>query len=54
MERDPQFYRFPEERCNRTYSSSTFLIVLAISLFVRGFIAKALMPAALALSASTA
>ena len=35
------------------YSSSTFLIVLAISLFVRGFMAKALMPAAFALSAST-
>jgi len=41
-------------RCNlKCYSSSTLLIVLAISLLVRGFIAKALMPAAAALSAST-
>jgi len=37
MEKAQQFYRLPEESCNRTYSSSTFLIVLAIPLFVRGF-----------------
>ncbi len=43
----------PTETRSRTYSSSTFLTVFAISLFVRGFIAKSLMPAALALSAST-
>ena len=35
------------------YSSSTFLIVLAISRFVSGFMAKALIPAAFAASSST-
>jgi hypothetical protein len=35
------------------YPSSTFLIVLAISLFVSGFMANALMPAVVALSVST-
>ena len=37
-----------------TYMSSTFLIVFAISLFVKGFMAKALMPAAFADSSFTA
>jgi hypothetical protein len=46
-------YRLRVERRNRIHSSNTFLMVLAISLFVRGFIAKALIPAAFALSAST-
>jgi len=53
---DPEvsgFYRLPRQSCDRAYSSRTRLIVFAISLFVRGFIANALMPAALALSAST-
>ena len=46
-------YRLPGERCSRTYSSSTCLIVFAISLFVRGFMRNARMPAALAVSPST-
>jgi hypothetical protein len=41
------------ENDNRTYSSSTCLIVRAISRLVSGFMAKALMPAAFALLAST-
>jgi hypothetical protein len=35
----------PREGWDRTYSSSTRLVVLAISPFVKGFIAKALKPA---------
>ena len=53
IERVGGFYRLPRETCNRPYWSNTFLMVVAISFFVRGFIAKALMPAAVALSAST-
>ena len=34
-------YRLPVESRSRNYSSSTFLIVLAISRFVSGFTAKA-------------
>ena len=41
------FYRLPTESETYPHSSGTFLIVFAISLFVRGFMAKALMPAAL-------
>jgi hypothetical protein len=40
MERVQQFYRLPEETCNRTYPSSAFLIVLTISLFVKGLPAR--------------
>jgi len=54
MEQVDGAYRLPVQRCNRTYSSSTFLIVFAISLFVSGFMVNARMPAAFALSASTA
>jgi len=46
--RGDQYHRLPIETCNLGYPPSTFLIVLAISLFVKGFIAEALMPAALA------
>jgi len=53
MEQVDGAYSLPVQRCSRTYSSSTFLIVLAISLLVRGFIAKALMPAVLAVLPST-
>ena len=42
------FYRLPTETCTRAYSSNTLLIVLAISLFVGVFIAKAFIPFALA------
>ncbi len=43
----------PEESRYRSYLSSTVLIVFARSLFVRGFMANALMPASFARSAST-
>jgi len=35
------FYRLPGETCNTPYLSSTFLIAVATSLFVKGFVAKA-------------
>jgi hypothetical protein len=47
------FCRLPMGSRYIAHSSSTFFIVFAISLFVRGFMAKALTPAVLALSAST-
>ena len=53
MEEFPRFYPLPIESHYLTLRVEHLLIVLAISLLVRGFIAKALMPAAFALSAST-
>jgi len=37
VEQHDIFYRLPGESINRSYSSSTFLTVFAISLLVRGF-----------------
>lgn len=44
---------FRMKAASEGYPSSTFLIVLAISIFVKGFIARSLMPTALTLSTST-